>query len=45
MENFIDDRQLPIPEKVIAYTNLFEVKDDLNVIKDQCVLDFYREYL
>ena len=44
MEFFFDNRQLPIPEEVIAYSNLFEVKDDFDVINEQCVLDFYKEY-
>ena len=46
MESFIDYKQLAIPETVIAFTELIQVKDnDETVVNDQDVQDFHRQYL
>ena len=46
METFIRYKQLAIPETVIAFTELVQVKDnDETVVNDQGVQEFHRQYL
>ena len=40
MEKFVDSRQLPIPEKVLAYTEFIEIRDDEAVLEDLNVIRF-----
>ena len=44
MEKFVDNRQLPIPEKIIAYTKFIETKGDEDILEDETVKGFLRDY-
>ena len=45
MEKFVDDSQLAIPDKVISLTESLGVENDEETIKDEAILQFYKEYL
>ena len=45
MERFVDERQLAIPDKVIALTESLGVQNDEETIKNEAIFQFYKEYL